>query len=412
MRIVGDFHLHGKYSRATSKNLTIPNLEKYAIMKGINILGTGDFQHPEWIKHLKEHLVKEEDGIHYTSTGFPFLLQTEISFIYTQDGRGRRVHNVVLAPSFEVAAQIAEALGKKGRLDYDGRPIFNLSCIDFTEMMMQISRDIEVIPAHAWTPWFSVFGSMGGFDSLKQAFDDQVNHIHAIETGLSSDPAMNWRVSELDNITLISNSDSHSFWPWRMGREANVFDIKKLSYKNILHAIQTREGLAETLEMDPNEGKYHYDGHRACGIVMDPVSANNVKHICPKCNKKLTIGVAHRVEELADRPEGYVPKTFVPFRKLIPLSELIAGVYGTTVATKKVWEQYHPLIKAFGSELNIMLDASEEKLSAVVHPKLARVIIKNRNQELKVSPGYDGEYGKPIFNNEDVISKQKGLGEF
>lgn len=395
MRVVGDLHIHSRFARACSKNINISNLEKYARYKGISILGTGDFQHPEWQKELKQELTEiPGTGIYQTKNKFPFLLQTEISIVYSQGGKGRRIHHVVLAPSMEVVDQITEALLKRGRIDYDGRPIFGMSSIEFLEMLRDISHDIEVIPAHAWTPWFGVFGSKSGFDSLKECFEEKTKHIHAIETGISSDPDMNRRLSQLDNIQLVSFSDMHSFWPWRIGREATVFDVPELTYKNILHAIRTGEGLASTIEFFPEEGKYHYDGHRNCGVVFSPKEALAVKHICPKCNKLLTMGVSHRIEQLADRAEpANVPK----FIKLIPLSELIAHSIGSPVASKKTFEVYHKLLTLFGTEFSILLDIPEEKLKTACSPKLVEFLMRNRSQKIDFSPGFDGEYGKPKF---------------
>jgi uncharacterized protein (TIGR00375 family) len=350
-------------------------------------------------------------------------LQTEISNIYTQDGKGRRIHNIILTKSFDVVEQINEALGKKGRLDYDGRPIFGFSCPELVEMMKKIDEKIEIIPAHAWTPWFSLFGSMNDFNSVEECFKDQSKHIYALETGLSSDPAMNWRLSQLDKYTLISNSDLHSFWPWRMGREANVLDIN-LTYDNLIEAIRTKKGFKETIEVDPNYGKYHLDGHRNCNICLDPKESLKNKNICPKCKRSLTIGVLHRVEELADRPEGFKPKNAVPFKSLIPLSEIISALLNSSVATKKVWQEYYNLINKFKSEFHILLDADKEELSKATHEKIADAIIKIRHGNIKIKPGYDGVYGQPILN--DVIKendmdnkdknpqnrKQKGLSEF
>ncbi|MAG38526.1 hypothetical protein CMO90_00380, partial [Candidatus Woesearchaeota archaeon] len=262
MRYISDLHIHSRYSRACSSAIDIKNLEKWAKIKGVNILGTGDFTHPEWFKELKHELVEDDTGILKTSSGFPFILQTEISLIYTQADRGRRIHNVVLAPNFDVVEQITDYLKKHGRVDYDGRPIFKISCHDFVYNLRKISLDIEVIPAHIWTPWFSLFGSKSGFDSVHECFKDQEKYVHALETGLSSDPEMNWRLSQLDKFNLVSFSDSHSFWPWRMGREATIFELKKLKYDNILRALRSGEGLQETVEVDPSYGKYHFDGHR------------------------------------------------------------------------------------------------------------------------------------------------------
>ena len=416
MKIISDLHIHSRYSRACSKQINIANLEKYAKIKGVGLLGTGDFQHPEWQKELKKELTDDGTGIAKTKTGFPFVYSTEISLIYT-DGRGRRVHLVALAPNIETVEQITEALGKRGRMDYDGRPIFKIPCPEFVEMMRSINEDIEVIPAHIWTPWFGLFGSMSGFDSMKEAFKDQAKHIHAIETGLSSDPPMNWRLSQLENRQILSFSDLHSFWPWRMGREATTFDLQKLSYANLLKAVRTGEGVVDTLEFFPEEGKYHFDGHRNCNVCLSPAEAKKMNNICPVCRKPLTIGVVHRVDELADKPEGYKPKNAKPFKHLIPLSELISHGVGTGVATQKVWKVYNELIKEFGNETSIVLNVDEEKLRKIVPDKVVDLIMRNRAQKIDFQPGYDGEYGKPIFDGKKkeikpVKPAQKGLGEF
>ena len=773
-----DLHIHSKYSRATGKDLDLKNLEKYAKIKGIDVLGTGDFTHPKWIEEIKTNL-REDNGILYSKTNFPFLLQTEISLMYSQGGKGRRVHNIILAPSLETVKQINEALGKKGRLDYDGRPIFNISCIEFVDMMRKISEDIEIIPAHCllgnslvhtnysikkiseilvgdlvythnnkwqkvikilsrkysgllynikpwcwteglevtpehplyaiksykcswikglckkncsklsecknkrfndylkewvpavelkkgdflvyprfntikttrdfnnikitkslcrligyylaegytirdegigfsfnknekryiddviylidnifkkskftiderkskdiifysreinnffkqfynsstrrafskrlpyfmlelptslqveilngwyrgdkgytisrelinqmkiiclrlgiipnirvdlaskhkergkhfignrvinanydlyclgnlsffedkfgllneeefcrfktkmvrrhgwidkdyiylpirninkrsytgdvfnldvekdnsyvsefasihncWTPWFGVFGSATGFDSLEEAFGDNVKYIHAIESGLSSDPEMNWRISKLDNINLLSFSDLHSYWPWRIGREATIFDVK-LNYKAVLNAIRTGEGLKGTIEVDPSYGKYHWDGHRNCNIRIDPEKVKD--KICPVCGKQLTIGVLRRVNELADREYGFRPKNAKEFKRIIPLSEIISNVISKGIATKGVWDVYNKLIQTFGNEMNILLKVSKDDLLKVVDNKLVNAILLNREGKIEFSPGYDGEYGVPLFD------KQKKLGEF
>jgi uncharacterized protein (TIGR00375 family) len=423
MRLISDLHIHGRYSRGTSTQLNIKNLEKYARVKGVNLLGTGDFTHPEWFKELKATLSEDGTGILKTKTGFPFLLQTEISLIYTQDGRGRKIHNVVFAKNFDIVEQITAALKKRGRVDYDGRPIFNIPCPEFVEMLKEIDSDIEIIPAHIWTPWFSLFGANSGFDSVKECFKDKTKHIHALETGLSSDPAMNWRLSQLDPYSLVSFSDLHSFWPWRIGREATIFELKELTYKDIIHALKTKEGLTQTIEFWPHEGKYHFTGHRVCNVCLSPKEALKLKDICPKCGRKLTVGVAERVETLADRPEGFNPKGAVPFKNLIPLSELIAGVINSAVSTKKVWEEYYKLINPFKDEMNVLLEVEESELKKVTTEKIANIIIKNRLGKIEVKPGYDGEYGIPVLDDKDkedkteikeekVSHKQTGLKEF
>lgn len=401
MKIIADLHLHSKFSRATSKELDIKNLEKWARVKGLNLLGTGDFTHPKWIEEIKSNLTEENKGIFKTKTGMPFILQSEVSLIYTDAGKGRRVHNVMLAPSLDVVNQITEYLKKKGRVDYDGRPIFKIPCDEFTESLMSISKDIEIIPAHIWTPWFGLLGSMSGFDSVEEAFKDKTKYIHALETGLSSDPAMNWRLSKLDKFALISTSDSHSFWPWRIGREATLFDLKELTYDNLIKALRTKQGLTGTIEVDPAYGKYHWDGHRACNVCLSPKESMKLNKLCPKCGKEMTIGVEYRVEELADREYGFKPKDAKMFYKVIPLSEIISSLIDSGVASKKTWEIANKLTERFGSELNVLLEAPEEELKKLVDQKLVDAIMKNRKGEIEIQPGYDGEYGIPIFKESD-----------
>jgi uncharacterized protein (TIGR00375 family) len=394
-------------------------LTKWAKVKGLNLLGTGDFTHPEWFKELNSKLTDDGTGILKSAAGMNFVLQTEVSLIYSQGGKGRRVHMILLSPNLEVTSQINDYFMKKGRVDYDGRPIFKIPCPELTESMKKISEDIELIPAHIWTPWFGLLGSMSGFNSVEEAFQDQTKHIHSLETGLSSDPAMNWRLSSLDNYSLISNSDSHSFWPWRIGREANIFDIK-LTYKDLINALRTKEGFVETIEVDPAYGKYHYDGHRNCKVCLSPKESIKIKDICPVCGKPLTIGVEHRVEELADRPEGFKLKGAVPFKKLIPLSDILSKIVGGAVSTKKVWAEFNKLVDHFGSSFNVLLDASDEELNKITSPEITEKIIQNRKGEINIQPGYDGEYGYPVFSESDkkelpkveIKQVQKGLGDF
>ncbi|MEK6917304.1 MAG: endonuclease Q family protein, partial [Nanoarchaeota archaeon] len=345
---------------------------------------------------------------------------SEISLIYTQGGKGRKVHNVIWCKSLEVASQVSEALLKKGRIDYDGRPIFGMNCPEFVDLMKGVDESIEIIPAHIWTPWFSMFGSNSGFDTVKETFGDRIDKINAVETGLSSDPEMNWRLSQLDRFSLVSFSDSHSFWPWRLGREATVFDLKELTYDNIIKALKTKQGLKETIEVDPGYGKYHYDGHRNCNVSLSPKEANKLNKMCPRCGRPLTIGVENRVEELADRPLGYRPENYIPFNKYIPLSDLISAVTGKAVATKTVWAEYDKLVGKLGSEYDVLRIVSREELEKHVTKKLADTIIKNRNQQIEVTPGYDGVYGVPIIGEKkieqkeiiDVKNKQKGLQDY
>ncbi|MEM7819443.1 MAG: endonuclease Q family protein [Candidatus Aenigmatarchaeota archaeon] len=406
MQIV-DLHIHSHYSRATSKDMNIDVLAKNAKIKGIDILGTGDFTHPMWLKELKQKLIFDNGIYYYDNT--KFILSGEVSLIYTKDKKIRKIHYIILAPNFDVVEQINEYLGKKGRLDYDGRPNFGLDSIEFIENMMSISKDIEIIPAHVWTPWFSIFGSMSGFDSVEECFEDKTKYIHALETGMSSNPAMNWRLSKLDKFVLVSNSDSHSPYPWRLGREANVFNLKNIDYISIINAIRTRKNFLFTIEVEPSYGKYHFDGHRNCNFSCSPNDAKKLNNICPRCGQKLTIGVLHRVEELADREEGFVPENAVPFKSLLPLSELIAISLGLQPFSKKVWNLYNIFIEKFNSEFNILLNVEMNDLIKI-DEKIADLIIKNREGKIKVIPGFDGVYGKPIL--EKVTGKQLGLNKF
>ena len=413
MKFFSDLHMHSRYARACSKDLRVETLEKWAAVKGINLLGTGDFTHPLWLAELKEKLKPAGSGFfNFQNKNIFFALTAEVSLIYNDGKALRRVHHILTAPSFEVAGQINDFLGKKGKLAGDGRPIIGkLPSPELVEKCMEISKDILVIPAHAWTPWFAIFGSKSGFDSLKECFEDQTKNIFAIETGMSSDPAMNWRLSQLDNVAIISNSDSHSYWPWRMGREANVFDLSEPSYFEMLEAIKKKDPkkFLYTIEVDPGYGKYHVDGHRACGIQMEPDEALKLKNICPVCKKELTIGVLHRVEELADRPVGFVPKGAIPFKTLLPLSELIAVVLGVQTPSKKVWEEYNKLIGKFGNEINVLIEADEKELRAAAHGKIAEIILKNRLGEIKVKPGFDGVYGTLVVDGQEkILSGESG----
>jgi len=403
---IADLHIHSKYSRACSKNLSFENLVKWAKVKGINLIGTGDFTHPIWIEEIRK--LREENGLFYCGD-FPFVLTGEISLVYTQNNKGRRVHLVLLAPSIEVVDKINLYFDKKGRRDYDGRPIFKISCEEFSKEMMLIDNRIEVIPAHVWTPWFGIFGSMSGFDSLKEAFGEQEKNIHAVETGMSSDPEMNWKLKELNGKTIVSFSDSHSYWPWRLGREATIFyDVK--SYNDIIWQIRENKILG-TIETDPAYGKYHYDGHRLCNFSSSPQKSKQLEGICPVCGKPLTIGVENRVLKLENQSTSDNPRR-KPFFKILPLHELISVVAGSGLTTKKTWEIYNRMIEKFGNEFNILLRASKEELEREFpsEQKLIEVILQNRVGELEVKPGYDGEYGKLMLNGKEVNVEDESDG--
>jgi uncharacterized protein (TIGR00375 family) len=388
----GDFHIHSRFSRACSTNITIENLVKWAKIKGINLLGTGDFTHPEWLKEIKEKLV-EKNGFYYYQD-FPFIITGEISLIYTQE-RGRRIHLVLLVPNLDIADKINAYFDTKGRRDYDGRPIFKIPGDEFVREMMKISKAIEIIPAHIWTPWFGIFGSMSGFDSLKECFKEQIENIHAIETGMSSDPEMNWRIEELKDKAIVSFSDAHSFWPFRLGREATIFE-KADSYYEIVKQIRNKTFIA-TIETDPAYGKYHWDGHRLCNFSCSPEESKKLNNICPVCKKELVIGVDNRVEQLATHSKGFKLENGKPFYKLLPLHELLALVLESTLESKGVWKEYNSLIELFGNEFNILLNVSKEELAGKkVDEKIIEIILKNREEKIKVKPGFDGEYGKAL----------------
>lgn len=412
-----DLHIHSRYSRACSKDIGLGTLASNARKKGLAVLGTGDFTHPLWLEELKK--LSYENGI-YEYDCMKFVLSTEISLVYTQGGKGRRIHHVILAPTLDVVNQINEFLDKKGRRDYDGRPIFGFSSIELVESMVSISKDIIIIPAHCMTPWFGIFGSMSGFNSLEECFQDKTKHIHAVETGLSADPGMLWRMQQLDNVSLVSFSDAHSANALRLGRECTVVDADDINYNKIVNAIKNNT-IKSTVEFFPEEGKYHFDGHRKCSFSCSPQESAKLNNRCPHCKEKLVIGVLNRVEELADRPEGFRPKNAIDFKSLLPLMEVIAGVAGTQVTSKKVSQSFNALINRFGNEFSILLDTPLGEIKKVVDDKIAEAIIKNREGKVKVIPGYDGVYGVPVFdeaeerfgkNKERIEKKKTGLERF
>ncbi len=396
MAFLCDLHLHSKYSRATSRDMDVENLSLWARRKGIQVVGTGDFTHPVWLRELRRKLQPAEDGL-YEYQGTRFVLTAEVSSVYPQDGKLRKVHLILLSPSFEVCDQINAVLGRFGNLLTDGRPTLTLSCANLVAYVTEISPRCLVIPAHAWTPWFSVFGSQSGFDSLEECFQDQTPQVRAIETGLSSDPPMNWRISRLDGITLVSFSDAHS--PNKLGREATALEAE-LSYDGIVEAIRTGR-VAYTIEFFPEEGKYHYDGHRACSVRLHPAETRRIGGRCPKCGRPVTVGVLHRVESLADRPEGTVPPRRPPYRNLIPLEEILAEALGQGVGTVRVREEYLKLVEHFGSEFTVLTDAPLEELRRVTQPRVVEGIRRMRAGQVYIEPGYDGEFGRIHLFAED-----------
>jgi uncharacterized protein (TIGR00375 family) len=425
MKFIADFHVHSKYSRATSKEMDVENMARWANLKGVGLLGTGDFTHPFYFAELKQKLeplgnglftlkkeFKRSAGIVENGSGkeVHFILTTELSNMFQQGGSGRRVHTMIFAPSFEIVEKINEELSQYGKLSSDGRPIFGFPTKELVEIITDITDQCFIVPAHAWTPWFSVFGANSGFDCLEECFEEQLKHISCIETGLSSDPQMNWRWSALDKMCLISNSDAHS--PNRIGREANAFDCE-MSFKEIVKAIRTKDKnkFLYTIEFFPEEGKYHYDGHRNCNVLFSPAESRKHKNTCPVCGRKLTIGVMHRVESLSDRPEGFEPKGAIPGKHLIPLQEIIAEAMNQGVDTKGVENEYLRLVSHFGSEFRILLDLPLEELEKSTPPKILEGIKRVREGDLKITPGHDGVYGKiQIFaEKERQPTEQLGL---
>ncbi|MDE1828572.1 MAG: DNA helicase UvrD [Candidatus Micrarchaeota archaeon] len=397
MEVIADFHIHSRYAMACSKSITIRGIDEGARQKGIRVIGTGDFTHPLWLAEIKQALEPAEQGLWMVKglrTATRFTLSTEVSTVFDHGGKAKKIHNCVLAPSLEIVDQINSALAKYGSLSADGRPTLGMSASALVEILHSISPDIFVFPAHAWTPWFGVFGAFSGFDSMEEAYEDMAQHIHAFETGLSSDPDMNWRVSKLDRYTPLSNSDPHSI-P-KIGREANVFEFeeKDLSYNSILNAIKQKDKrhFKSTIEFYPGEGKYHYDGHRNCNISLSPQQAKKYNGMCPVCGRRLTIGVLHRVEQLADRPEGFVPKDAIPFVHAVPLVEVLSYITKKGDKTLYVQNLYERLMRKFGSEFNLTLHAQISEIEEV-DKDLAEAISRIRTENVSVIPGYDGLFG-------------------
>ena len=433
--LIADLHIHSKYSRACSGELTLENIDKWCRIKGVDLVSTGDFTHPAWFKDIEEKLVADGTGFLILkeaptspnpSSGRRgvnprFILGTEVSCIYRQGGhrkggasQTRRLHLCLYLPDLESVRKFNEELTKRGcNIRSDGRPILGLSGKEIVKIIKAISPRGQVIPAHAWTPWFSVFGSKSGFDSLEECFEELTPEIFAIETGLSSDPAMNWRLSALDKIALVSNSDAHSL-P-NLGREANVFDldIQKTSYDELFKTIKEKNPrrFLKTLEFYPEEGMYHYDGHRACGISWMPKETKKHKNICSVCKKEVTVGVLNRVEELADRLEGFKPAGAVPYTSLVELDKIIAEAVG--VKSRKslaVGREYDKLIKNGGNEFNILLSLDLAELKKITLLEIVEGIRRVRAGEVKLAAGFDGEYGKvSIFTPQEKKDRQKKL---
>jgi len=422
MEFYSDLHIHSRFSRACSKRLTIPEIYRWSLLKGIELIGTSDFTHPKWFEEIKEHLVEDDTGLLKLKKKFQtkldreipvtciedvrFILSTEISLIYKKNDKVRKVHILILAPNLSTVEKINSKLSTIGNIKSDGRPILGYDSKDLLEIILEINNECLVIPAHIWTPWFSIFGDKSGFNSIEECFEDLSDNIYAVETGLSSDPSMNWLVGNLDDRTIISNSDAHS--PENIGREGNIFDCK-LTYENISDAIKTHDKRFKgTIEFYPEEGRYHYDGHRKCNINWHPSKSEKNKNICPVCSKKLTIGVLNRVYKLSTRIFGGKSTNAKPFYNVIPLRQILSEILGKGVNTKTVTNEYFKLINKFGNELFISLDISLDKL-AEYSSILSKAIEKVRHNKVKITPGYDGVYGKINIFSPQEITKQRNI---
>jgi len=406
MRFIADLHIHSYLSRATSSACRLENLAAWADVKGINIVGSGDFTHPKWLTEIKNTLKEKEPGLFQikkprshkikesitaSNQNARFILSAEISSIYKKNGKTRKIHNILFAPDVATATKISRKLGSLGNITSDGRPILGLDAKDLLEIVLEASPHAYLVPAHIWTPWFSLFGSKSGFDSLEECFEDLSSHIFALETGLSSDPPMNWMISALDKYSLISNSDAHS--PGKLGREANLFDCD-FDYYSLFQSLKTKKGFAGTIEFHPEEGKYHFDGHRKCNLCLHPKDTHKQKGLCPVCKKPLTIGVLNRVVELSDRTRPVKPKKSPGFTHLVPFSQVVAETVGTGPQSKKAAKEYARLINSYGSELDILLNTPSDAFKKDPNPLIGKAIQLMRKGKIDIAPGYDGEFGK------------------
>ncbi len=406
MKVIADLHIHSRFARACSDKINLESMEEAALQKGINLIGTGDFTHPTWLGELKKELVEAEEKGFYrrkgSSSGVRFVLSTEVCTVF-RDRREhtRKIHNCITMPSFDAVDSMNEMLSKKGSLSSDGRPIISMSAAELVDIAVRSDRSAFVFPAHAWTPYFGVFGAISGFDSMKEAYEDQEKHIYALETGLSSDPEMNWRLSALDKYALISTSDMHSL-P-KIGRETTLFDLDDVSYSSMLSAIKEKDTkrFTGTVEFFPEEGKYHFDGHRQCHVSIDPDKQKGVTK-CPKCGGKLVIGVLHRVNDLADRDPEYRPKGRQPFIKAVPLLEIIAYVNRKTAYSPLVESTYKDMVSRLGTEYEILVNVSVEKIREGFGEEMALAIENMRNGKVTIEPGYDGVFGKV-----DLLNREK-----
>lgn len=423
MRQIADLHIHSKHSRACSPQLTLENIDKICRIKGVDIIATGDFTYPDWFFDIKNELQelkgsKGLTGLYKLKSAkddkIKFLLSTEFALIYKKNDKCRRIHLVVHAPNIKAVEELNKYLDKKYNIRSDGRPILGMGAEELMKLCLSIHPKYLIYPAHLWTPWFAVFGSKSGFDSMEECFGDYTKDVYAFETGLSSDPEMNWRLSALDKLTLLSNSDAHSL-P-NIGREANVFELKEVSYGEIYNVIKNKKDLDSfldyTIEFYPEEGMYHYDGHRECGIRFSPEETKKHKGICPVCKKPVVVGVMNRVDELADRPIGFKPKNQPGFKKLVELDKIIAEAINIKSRNSKaVQAEYNNLTNCMGSELDILMNIDLNKIKETIRPEIAEGIKRVREGKLIIEPGFDGQYGTVrIFSDaEKKNTKQQKL---
>lgn len=430
MKYVADLHLHSKYSRAVSPQMTLPVMADFAVKKGINILTTGDFTHPLWFREISTQLEESGEGVYQVkgNNKLTYILTVEVSSIYSQGGKTRRIHSLIFTPNIETAGKINQELMRRGaNLSSDGRPIIGLSAKQLLQLILEVDERCFLIPCHVWTPWFSLYGSMSGFDSIEECFEDLSDHIYGIETGLSSDPLMNWRIEELKSRSILSFSDSHS--PMKMGREATIFDLSEVSFSAIREAIsnpflgkKTSNRISATFEFYPEEGKYHFTGHRNCKVIQSPQDSRRDGIICPVCKRPLTVGVMHRVEDLATLPEKFgtmiddfgvhwitdPEKKHPPFVKLVPLNEIIAEVSGLPTTSVKVKEMFDKMCEELGSEISILLKTKISDIERIAGPKISQGVEKVRSGDIEIKPGFDGEYGivKIDLNDTDSTSNE------
>ncbi len=409
MRVIADLEIHSRFARAVSKDMNLATLEHWGERKGIDVIGTGDFTHPTWFSEIQSQLEEVETGLYKrrgSQSRVRFVLSAEISCIFNRRGT-RRIHTLVYAPNLAAVEKINARLNLVGKLASDGRPIIGMDIKDLVKIALEVSPDSMVVPAHVWTPWFGMYGSNSGFDSITECFEELTDKIPAVETGLSSDPPMNWRLSELDGKSIVSFSDAHS--PRNIGREATILELTKLTYKNLAQAIHTpfptdrdQNRIAMTIEFFPEEGMYHWDGHRSHNLRLAPAETKKHKGLCPKCGTQVTVGVMHRVDKLADRPDSYDDPRRPAFKRLVPLAEIIGETLDKGKLTKGVQAEYDRIVKHFGSEFTVLLDASLADISAASTPTMAEAVKRVREGRLHIEPGYDGVYGTVhIFSEAD-----------